>query len=31
MEVATATTNGKADPGEVLARVEQENIEFVRF
>src|SRR5215208_3039531 len=31
MEVATATTNGKADPGDVLARVEQENIEFVRF
>src|ERR671915_2248168 len=31
MEVATATTNGKADPGEVLARVEQENVEFVRF
>src|SRR5215212_6255218 len=31
MEVATAKTNGKADPGEVLARVEQENVEFVRF
>jgi glutamine synthetase len=31
MEAATATTNGKVDPGEVLARVEQENIEFVRF
>ena len=31
MEVATANTNGKADPGEVLARVEQENVEFVRF
>src|ERR671914_1242282 len=31
MEVATAKTNGKVDPGEVLARVEQENIEFVRF
>src|SRR3954471_17933376 len=29
MEVATL--NGKADPGEVLARVEDENIEFVRF
>ncbi len=31
MEVATAKTNGKSDPGEVLARVEQENVEFVRF
>src|ERR687894_757651 len=31
MEVATAKTNGKADPGEVLSRVEAENIEFVRF
>src|SRR5919106_3081894 len=32
MEAApTTVTNGRVDPGEVLSRVDSENIEFVRF